>query len=318
VLAWSAVLIGTMLYGAVAFNVVPSNVFTVNIQKIGGALEVMLLSFALGDRIATLNAERDAARTAAMAMERDLAVSATVQRLFLPREDAFESPSIALRGFYSPAAQSGGDWWWYEADDDGRVRVLLGDVTGHGVGAAMVTAAVAAAYRAMPEATRRGDVRRVIDGLNESLADICAGAHHMTLGALEIDPRAGVVRMWSAGAPAALVLHRDGKVEALAARGSALGAPSIRVGTVTESVSAGDRIFVFSDGLSELDLANGRPLGYRGVTKMLQSTLGRSAAEAVELLAAELRSLVATTAQQDDIAFVIVDVLEQAETRKAA
>jgi serine phosphatase RsbU (regulator of sigma subunit) len=51
---------------------------------------------------------------------------------------------------------------------------------------------------------------------------------------------------------------------------------------------------------------------------MLQGTLGRTATEAVDAIAAELRSLVAATAQHDDIAFVIVDVLEQAETRKAA
>lgn len=318
VLAWSTVLIGTMLYGLMAWGVLPGNVFFANIQKVGGALEVILLSFALGDRIATLNAERDAAQRAALAMERDLAVSATVQRLFLPKDDAYESAAVALRGFYAPAAQSGGDWWWYEAEDDRRVRVLLGDVTGHGVGPAMVTAAVAAAYRAMPDAARHGHMRRVIDALNDSFSSICAGAHHMTLGALEIDARAGVVRMWSAGAPAALLMRADGTVDALAARGSPLGTPGIRVGEVSVPVRPGDRVFVFSDGLFELALPSGRPLGYRGVTKMLQRTAGRSTHEAREQVARELRDVLAQVPQLDDVAFVIVDVLDSNDARAAA
>jgi len=318
VLAWSTVLVGTLMYIVMAFGLLPANAFFSNIQKFGGALEVLLLSFALGDQIAILNAERDAAKTAALTMERDLAVTATVQRLFLPKQDTFESESIALRGYYAPAAQSGGDWWWYESGQGDRVRVLLGDVTGHGVGPAMVTAGVAAAYRTIPDEMRRGDIRAVIAVVNQSLAGLCNGAHHMTFGALEIDPHAGKVRLWSAGAPAALILHSDGTIDALAARGTPLGSRSFTVGEATAAVGPGDRIFVFSDGLHELSLASGRQLGYRGVTRMLQRTAGRNADEARAQVAGELGAVIATSDQLDDIAFVIVDLLDRTDARKAA
>lgn len=308
VLAWTSVIVGTMLYAAVAFGLLPANVFFSNIQRIGSALEVVLLSFALGDHISTINAERDAARTAAIALERDMAVTGTVQRLFLPRQDTFEAPGLALRGFYAPAAQSGGDWWWYEPSGDGRVRVLLGDVTGHGVGAAMVTAGIAAAYRALPEAVRHGDVRTLIAALNDSMAGICAGAHHMTLGALEVDPGCGDARLWSAGAPAALIMRADGTIEELVAAGRPLGAPELQVGEARARVSAGDRIFVFSDGLHELVLTGGRQLGYRGVSRMLRKTLGRTGGDAYDAVARELGAALTATPQLDDIAFVLIDV----------
>ena len=317
-LAFGTVLVGTILYAFVAFGLLPANVFFSNIQRIGSALEVVLLSFALGDHISTINAERDAARSAAVALERDLAVTGTVQRLFLPRQDAFAGPGLALRGFYAPATQCGGDWWWYEPAADDRVRILLGDVTGHGVGAAMVTAGIAAAYRALPEATRRGDLRTVMAALNENVSDICAGAHHMTLGALEVDPRAGEVRLWSAGAPAALVLRQDGRVEQLVARGLPLGTPALEVGEARLAVTPGDRLFVFSDGLHELVLAGGRQLGYAGVARMLRRTLGRSGDDAYRDLARELQAALTQTPQLDDIAFVLIDVTERIPAQQAA
>jgi serine phosphatase RsbU (regulator of sigma subunit) len=318
VLAWSTVLFGTIAYALVSFGVLPANLFFSNIQRIGSVLEVILLSFALGDHISTINAERDAARTAAFALERDLAVTGAVQRLFLPRQDSYASPALALRGYYAPAAQCGGDWWWYERTADGGVRVLLGDVTGHGVGAAMVTAGVAAAYRALPEAARTGDVRRVIGALNDSLTGICGGSHHMTLGALDIDPRAGEVRMWSAGAPAALVMRGDGTIEHVAAAGSPLGAADVAIGEDRRAIHPGDRIFVFSDGLHELVVPGGRQLGYRGVSRMLARTRGMARDEAHAAIAAEVRGLLAGGSQVDDIAFVLIDVVDRAGAEQAA
>jgi serine phosphatase RsbU (regulator of sigma subunit) len=317
VLAWSTVLVGTILYACMAFGLLPANAIFSNSQRIGSALEVVLLSFALGDHIATINAERDVARTAALALERDLAVTGTVQKLFLPRQDGFASDALALRGFYSPAAQSGGDWWWYEDCGGGRIRVLLGDVTGHGVGAAMVTAGVAATYRALSPAARDGEVRPIIEALNESIAGICAGAHHMTLGAFEIDTAAGKLRMWSAGAPAAMVLRRGGGIESLSARGTPLGGPSASIGEVSMDIGPGDRIFVFSDGLHERALAGDRQLGYRGVRRLLDELQGRDLEEAHAFVTTRLGELAAETPPLDDIAFVLIDVIDRAQEQAA-
>jgi serine phosphatase RsbU (regulator of sigma subunit) len=318
VVAWSTLLVGTVLYMAMAYGFLPANAFFANIQRIGSVLEVTLLSFALGDHISTINAERDSARHAALELERDLAVTGTVQKLFLPRQETFASESLALRGFYAPAAQSGGDWWWYEDCGDGRIRVLLGDVTGHGVGAAMVTAGVAATYRSLSDTARHGEVRPVIDALNGSIAGICAGAHHMTLGAFEIDTVAGKLRMWSAGAPAALVIRRDGTTDTISARGSALGATSPSIGEASIDIGPGDRIFVFSDGLHERALKEGRQLGYRGVRRLLEELRGRDLDEAHAFVTTRLRELAAQTPPLDDIAFVLIDVIDRAQAEQAA
>jgi serine phosphatase RsbU (regulator of sigma subunit) len=309
VIAWFAVITGTILYICVSFGLLPVNAFFNDIQRIGSGLEVVLLSFALGDHISMINREKDAAKAEAVAMERDLALTGAVQQLFLPKEESFRSPALALTGFYAPAARCGGDWWWYEPLPDGRVRVLLGDVTGHGAGAAMVTAGVAAAYRALPEGVRHGsDVRAVIAALNESLVGICSGAHHMTLAALDLDPAQGRARFFSAGAPAALVMHADASIEHVGAVGRPLGDPELVVGEAELPLRAGDRLFLFSDGLPEMARKNGRQLGYRGVSKLLAETRGNANGEARVQLSAALDVVRQSHPQQDDIAFVLVDV----------
>jgi len=318
VIAWSAVIIGTILYVLVSFGLLPPNTFFNNIQRIGSGLEVVLLSFALGDHISSINKEKDSVKAEAVALERDLAVGGAVQQLFLPKQDHYRSSSLSLRGFYAPAARCGGDWWWYEPLSHGRVQVLLGDVTGHGAGAAMVTAGVAAAYRSLPEATRHGgDVRAVVAALNNSLVSICAGAHHMTLAAVEIDPGRGLVRFWSAGAPAALLMHKDGTIDHLGAAGRPLGEPELVVGQAEAALHPGDRLFIFSDGLPEMTRANGRQLGYRGVSRMLQETLGQPNEEARAQLTASLDEARKQQPQLDDIAFVLID-LDGLETEQKA
>jgi sigma-B regulation protein RsbU (phosphoserine phosphatase) len=199
------------------------------------------------------------------------------------------------------------------------VQVLLGDVTGHGAGAAMVTAGVAAAYRAIPEQARcEGDVTDVMRGLNASLVDICAGAHHMTLAALEIDPTHHIARFWSAGAPAALVMHKDGRIDHLGAAGRPLGDPELVIGHAQIELAPGDRIFIFSDGLPEMNRSNGRQLGYRGVSRMLHDTLGRDNDQARAHLLASLDDVRKQQPQADDIAFVLIDLDGQHTELKAA
>jgi serine phosphatase RsbU (regulator of sigma subunit) len=277
-----------------------------------------LLSFALGDLITTMDREREAAKAEAVALDKDLALTAAVQGLLLPKKDAYESSALSLAGFYAPAQRCGGDWWWYEPLPDGRIVVLLGDVTGHGAGAAMVTAAVAAAYRAAPDRLRRGDVAGLLESLNANLVAICAGRHHMSFAAVEIDPSRLVAKLWTAGAPAVLVLRKGGTIVPLASSGRPLGEPELVIGAAEVQLERGDRIFVFSDGLPELSRSNGKQLGYRGVSRLLRGTSGRKPAEARQAIAAALRDDRSLEPQHDDITFVLIDLADPAVKQRAA
>jgi len=307
VLAWTSLIIGSIMAPLISFGLLPANAFTVNAQRVGSALEVALLSFALGDLIKLIEREKEQAKAEAMAMERDLALTGAVQQLFLPKQEDYREGDLALVGVYRPATKCGGDWWWYERMGT-RLLVLVGDVTGHGAGAAMMTAAVAAAYRGLGSDRGPDAVVGRVRALDDSFRAIAGGMHHMSLAALEIDPARRQLRLVSAGAPAVFVLHASGSVSPLIAPGSLIGEDELDLGDLTFDLTAGDRIFVFSDGLLDLPRPNGRPLGYKGVERMLAETRGRDLRQARDDLAAALDRGGGASHLIDDVTFVLIDV----------
>ena len=78
-------------------------------------------------------------------IEQELEVARTIQEALVPSTDPVDHGILKFAGFYQPAAQTGGDWWTWSELLDGKVLLVIGDVTGHGVPSAMITAAAKAA-----------------------------------------------------------------------------------------------------------------------------------------------------------------------------
>jgi serine phosphatase RsbU (regulator of sigma subunit)/tetratricopeptide (TPR) repeat protein/predicted Ser/Thr protein kinase len=247
-------------------------------------------------------------RTEKVAMEKDLAVTAAVQGLLLPRERELTVGRLRVAAFYRPATQSGGDWWWAEPLGDHRLSMWVGDATGHGAGAAMVTAAVAGAHRALRLSAPALTGTALVEQLSEVFSRVCGGLYNMSLVMVEIDSQTGELHLFGAGAPPCLVLDVDGKVRSLLPRGTLFGSRGFTAGRLEEKLQPGDRLMVFTDGLIEELGSTGRPFGIRGVTELLKQTRALGAAEACEAIA---RGFDAVRGRgepcSDDITFVIVD-----------
>ncbi|MCB0386337.1 MAG: HAMP domain-containing protein, partial [Bdellovibrionales bacterium] len=82
-------------------------------------------------------------------METELATAKTVQATLFP-ETNFRSGSIEIKGYYEPASECGGDWWYYNKVGN-KTFLWIGDATGHGVPAALVTSAARSASRILEE-----------------------------------------------------------------------------------------------------------------------------------------------------------------------
>ena len=252
-------------------------------------------------RIANLEKER-------AAYEKDLAVTVAVQSLLLPATNNPETPTASLSAVYRPATQSGGDWWWYETRNDGKLWVLLGDVTGHGVGSAMVTAAVASSYRTLLQNKNYENPGDMLVGLNESFRALCGEAYRMTFSAIEIDPTRGMLRWWSAGAPPLLVLRANGQADVLSTKGTPLGVVAFEAGLLEAPFNAGDRMLVFSDGVTESQTAKGGQFGIRRLRDFFASNQKTPLAElATQLLGILDSSRGSELPQDDDITFVVLE-----------
>ena len=89
-------------------------------------------------------------------LEQELALTGAVQTLLLPQKADLCGKGWSLAAHYESAAQSGGDWWWADAAEGKCLRILMGDVTGHGPGSAMVTALISGSYRTCNRPLRMG------------------------------------------------------------------------------------------------------------------------------------------------------------------
>lgn len=212
-----------------------------------------------------------------------------------------------VHGFYRPAAQCSGDWWWHEVQQN-RVIVLVGDVTGHGAASAMLTASTAAHYRLLIRRDPDIELDTLLEDLNAEFVDVCQGAYNMTMSAVTIDVQTLNMRWFNAGSPAVLILSSTGKVLSLSSAGTALGNEPFSLGTREKRLEAGDRVFLYTDGLPEMVLPNGRQLGIRNLSKFLKATRGRPLEEAVQAMVDALDKARGDTPLDDDLTFVFVDI----------
>ena len=184
-------------------------------------------------------------------VDEDNRLAAVLQRTLLLAELP-EVPGLALAARYTPSAQDvvGGDWYDLVPLPSGRMSVVLGDVAGHGLSAAAVTAQLRHALRA--HLLRDLGPAAALGGLNEVVSALLPG-EMATAVVVELDPATGEVAVANAGHLPVLHLTPTGAVHLSGGRGPALGLlPTAEYPEVRFQLDTADRLLVYSDGLIEV------------------------------------------------------------------
>ncbi|MGN6523062.1 MAG: SpoIIE family protein phosphatase [Actinomycetes bacterium] len=190
------------------------------------------------------------ARVRLRAAEHELA--ATLQQGLLPRRLS-QPQGVRIAARYLPATRGvevGGDWYDAVALPTGGVALVIGDVQGHSVAAAATMGQLRNALRAY--AAEGHDPVTVMSRTNRVMADIAPDTF-ATCCYLLVDALAERVTIVSAGHPAPLIRHRDGRVEQLpVATGAPFGVTTDEVYRATSApLREGDLLLLFTDGLVE-------------------------------------------------------------------
>jgi ligand-binding sensor domain-containing protein/serine phosphatase RsbU (regulator of sigma subunit) len=245
-------------------------------------------------------------------VEKDLDVASTVQSWFLPAKPRLDDPRCGLAGFYRAADRASGDWWWYERLDEETLWVIVGDVTGHGAGPALVTAAVATALRvqtALPNGDARSPMKiqdRLV-GVNDQVRSICAGKYFMTTTSLEIDEAGGRVIFYGTGGLPAFCLKKEGRATTVGAPGTPLGAHPFEVGRVDYAMTPGERMMIYTDGITEALMPDGKMIGARRAREIFESTRNMPLQAATQAIITAVDKARGTMPQEDDFTFVLID-----------
>ena len=177
-------------------------------------------------------------------------IAAALQRIVLTEQPTIPA-GFALASRYQPSGRDilGGDWYDVTVLPDGRVVVMVGDVAGHGMGVAAITAQMRHALRAY--LVNEGSAASALRQLGTLIGALLPG-RLATVVAAELEPSTGVVRVSSAGHLPILHLAADGARLVHEASGPALG---VDVATphveATVQLAPGDALVLYSDGLVE-------------------------------------------------------------------
>jgi serine phosphatase RsbU (regulator of sigma subunit) len=175
----------------------------------------------------------------------------TMQRSLLPRSHpALQGLEIGEVYESSARVDVGGDVYDFMELGDGRLAVVLGDVTGHGIDATADMAMAKFVFRSL--AREHPDPGEFLASANDVVVGEIASGKFITMTYFTIDPSTGEVVAASAGHPAPLLISADGDVRPLQVGGLALGVDmGQEYGEDTAQLAPGDAVVVFTDGVIE-------------------------------------------------------------------
>ena len=239
-------------------------------------------------------------------VEQELGTARSIQHALLPKDlPKLDGWKIAYH--YQPAREVGGDFYDFLRLRDGRVGIVIGDVSGKGIAAALVMANTQSVLRAIAQS---GDVApgRVLAEANEVLHTYIPSGTFVTCFYGVLDPQSGQIVFANAGHDLPY-LQRDGDARELRARGMPLGLMTGMFYEEAETVlTAGDDLLFYSDGLVEAHDPGGEMFGFPRLRELIMVRAAGSGEELVAFLLAELtRFTGADSEQEDDITLVTLE-----------
>ncbi|MBI5478683.1 MAG: SpoIIE family protein phosphatase [Deltaproteobacteria bacterium] len=246
-------------------------------------------------------------------LSREVDLATAVVEDLLPAEALQRSGSVSVRGLCRPAAECGGDFWFWRPLGDGRGLLAIGDVTGHGLPAAIVAATAKGCCEACiadqggREPPGPADI---LAALNRAVFHSGQGRYHMSCFVALLDGSRHEIRFANAGHNFPYVLTpRAGEPPHLApliARGNTLGQVERAEYTeATRPLAPGERLVLYTDGVVEALSETGEPFG----DKRFRRALVERGAETVEALATGLYRTVSdhmgARPPADDITLVV-------------
>lgn len=262
------------------------------------ALEVARLTTAIGREMA--QRER---------LNRELEIAQEVQEHLFPQRLP-SVPGLDYCGRCRPAREVGGDYYDFLELPEGRLGIAIGDVSGKGIGAALMMASLEASLRA--HASVGHDLAELMKRVNTLVREASSANRYATLFYAEYDPRSRQLSYVNAGHNPPVILRKSAaKCEVLRLE---TGGPVIGIlqqGYEKEScpLEPGDLVVLFTDGISESMNASDEEWGEDRLIEFGKTCIGLPAFEAMKRILASAEAFAAGASQHDDMTLVVLRVL---------
>lgn len=242
-----------------------------------------------------------------LSIESELEIARQIQASSLPTGTP-EVQDLQIAAQYLSMTAVGGDFYQFLQVDRHRIGILVADVSGHGVPAALIASMMKVAMQSVTSYTDQPS--EVLSGLNRILSGQLRG-QFITAAYLWLDMEARKGLYSAAGHPP-LLRWRQGKLESIESNGLLIGVvpePSYPVRELT--LDPGDRLLLYTDGVVEPENAAGDSFGDRALEQALRDNQASSTAELLDRLLSRLHHWQpASATQPDDITLIVIDVMK--------
>ena len=241
-------------------------------------------------------------------MEEDLHTAQKVQESLLPTEYPYYD-KIRINAYYEATSSLGGDYYDVLDYGNGKVGILIADVSGHGASAALIVSMLKTIM--ISHIDEAPTPKKMVELLNFRMMNLIPEDRYFTMFLGIVDINTGKMTYARAGHPYPMILRKDsGIVSRLDAKGDVVGLfPDITIEPGEVDLKPGDRLFTYSDGLFEITSDEGEMFGLDRLQKELEENSGMEGAALVDYLVKLTQSFSSLENLEDDVAILMAEIL---------
>jgi sigma-B regulation protein RsbU (phosphoserine phosphatase) len=246
------------------------------------------------------------------ALRSDLEGAKDVQQAFFPSQ-SLSIPCLSCETFYKPAQEIGGDYYDFLPLQEGRWGIAIGDVSGKGIGAALIMASLQASLRAQASHSHF-DLSTLISDVNRLVYESSPTHFFASLFYAEYEPATRLLKYVNAGHNPPIVLRpHEGQPQMfrLISGGMPVGiSADSQFPTTTFQLEIDDLFVAYTDGITEVENSNGEMWGERGLKRLLASCSHATPDRIIKCILDEVASFADSLPQRDDMTLVVMQVKE--------
>ncbi len=263
-----------------------------------------LLLFANQAAIALENAKLHKLALEKERLEREMELAAEIQKQLLPKVMP-KIPGYEVIGWNRPARQAGGDYFDFQGLGDGGWGLVVGDVVGKGLPAALLVSTLHSALRVLLDQMEVGPP--LIERLNRHIFESSGANKFITMLLAALDAEGGRLAYLNAGHNPGLLVRAGGEIDQLASAGLPLGLMAQgHFGIRTLELGHGDLVCIYSDGITECEAPDEEEFGLERLTDLLAEQRRQPLAEILRRIDQAVTDFAQDQPQGDDQTVILL------------
>ncbi len=237
-------------------------------------------------------------------LEEELAVARQIQLNLLPKNVPVHK-NYEFAAFNHPSRQVGGDYYDFMTSSNGQICVVVADVSGKGVGAALLVARLQAVLQS--EGQRGRPVDTMIAGINDFLVSSTTADKYVTMFYGEFNCDSGGFCFCNAGHNYPFLIRKNDDIEFLQDGGLLLGAfAGSKYQIARTQINKGDVLVIYTDGLTEAFNEKGEEYGEQRLIKTVKDARSKSAQFICGHMIKSIRQYAIDSTETDDMTVVVI------------